>query len=206
MVGASTLTWIDFAAEGRWVERRTMAVPGGGALQLGYQWAGDVVSTTLAVDGGPPRTGTLTLRRGPREWIVEERWPDTPRITWTWSLDAGGHATSMVAESSGRTLSRWSCPRDSEGRIVRVEVEGDEGLDRWELVRDAQDRVIEIRWPETGHVTVVERAPGRITETTRDASGEMFSLTRYDGDCEDVVRPRCGWDPLHNLPPGVVPR
>lgn len=112
----------------------------------------------------------------------------------------------MVAVSSGQTVARWSCPRDTEGRIVRVEAESDEGVERWELVRDAQGRVIEIRWPETGHVTVVERTSGRITETSRDASGEMFSLTRYDGDCDDVVRPRCGWDPMHALPPDVVPR
>ena len=91
--GAGTLTRIAIGADGRWLERRTMEVPGGGALQLGYQWAGDVVSTTLGMDGGPPRTGTMTLRRGAREWIVEERWPDVPLVTWTWSLDAGGHAT-----------------------------------------------------------------------------------------------------------------
>ena len=56
-------------------------------------------------------------------------------------------------------------------------------------------------------MTVVEHASGRITETTRDASGEMVSLTRYDGDCEDVVQPRCGWDPSTAfLPLDVVPR
>lgn len=202
--GPGELIQIAFDADGRWVERRSMELPGGDGFQLGYEWAGDVVSMTLVVDGVPPRTAMVSTRRGVREWIVEERWHEG-LVTRTWSLDARGLATSVVVDSP--VESRWSCARDSEGRIVRVEFDLYEVRGRLELAYDAQGRVIEIREPERGHVTVVEHASGRITETTRDASGEMVLLTRYDGDCEDLVRPRCGWDPSTAfLPLDVVPR
>ena len=133
--GPGQLIQIAFDADGRWVERRSMELPGGDGFQVGYEWAGDVVSMTLTVDGVPPRTATLSTQRGVREWIVEERWHEG-LVTWTWSLDARGLATSVVVDHPVER--RWSCPRDSEGRIVRVEFDLYEVRGRLELAYDAQ--------------------------------------------------------------------